>query len=73
MRSPMFSAAIKKNNLLRVNPIIVDRKMNVIDGQHRLEACKILKEGIYYMLDDHISQADIAALTTLFRLSEAQC
>lgn len=57
-------AAIKRNNLLRVNPILVDRKMNVIDGQHRLEAARILKEGIYYMVDEHISQSDIATLNS---------
>ncbi len=56
--------AIKKNNLLRVNPILVDRKMNVIDGQHRLEAARQLQEGIYYIVDEHVSQADIASLNT---------
>lgn len=57
-------SAIKKNNLLRVNPILVDRKMNVIDGQHRLEACRILQEGIFYMIDEHVSQSDIATLNS---------
>lgn len=57
-------AAIKKNNLLRINPILVDRKMNVIDGQHRLEAARQLKEGIYYIIDEHISEADISTLNS---------
>ncbi len=31
-----------------IDPIKVDKKYNVIDGQHRLEACKKLKLPVYY-------------------------
>jgi len=39
---------IKKSNLLPYFPILVNKKMEVIDGQHRLEACKILNVPVYY-------------------------
>lgn len=41
--------SIKESNLLAVNPIIVDKEMYVIDGQHRLAACKNLKTPVYYV------------------------
>jgi len=41
--------SIKKLNLLEANPIIVNKNMEVIDGQHRLEAAKILFEDIYWV------------------------
>lgn len=38
----------KYGNLLAVNPIIVNENMEVIDGQHRLEAAKRLKADVAY-------------------------
>lgn len=32
-------------------PVIVDPNMNVIDGQHRLEACKRLGIPVYYVIE----------------------
>jgi len=43
---------IKKNNLLHLCPILVDRDFFVIDGQHRLFAAKALNVPIYYMIAD---------------------
>lgn len=42
--------SIEKQNLLHVNPIIVDANMFVIDGQHRLEAAKGLEIDVYYTI-----------------------
>lgn len=42
--------SIEKNNLLPENPILVNEKMEVIDGQHRLLAAKALGLSIYYMI-----------------------
>ena len=56
--------SVQKNNLLRLNPIIVDANMIVIDGQHRLEVAKKLKLPIYYIVDGNISDSDIANLNT---------
>lgn len=40
--------SIKKKNMLNVNPIIVNERMEVIDGQHRLLAAEKLELPIYY-------------------------
>lgn len=42
--------AIDKKNLLPQNPIIVNEKMQVIDGQHRLKAAEALGLPIYYIV-----------------------
>lgn len=43
-------AAIEQKNLLHVNPIVCNADMEVIDGQHRLEAARALGVEIYYTL-----------------------
>lgn len=55
--------AIRKRNLLHVNPIVVDHEMRVIDGQHRLAAAKLLKVDIYYV-QDSINRKDISMLNS---------
>lgn len=57
-------AAISAKNLLHLNPIICNNKMEVIDGQHRLEAAKKLKIAVYYMVDDTITKKDIATINS---------
>lgn len=41
--------AIKQLDMTKERPIIVDEKMRIIDGQHRFEACKLLKKPIHYI------------------------
>lgn len=55
--------AIEKRNLLSVNPILVDKNFNVVDGQHRLEAAKVLKVPIYYMVGD-VRRDDISKINS---------
>jgi hypothetical protein len=55
--------AIKKKNLLYVNPIIVDREMRVIDGQHRLAAAQILQVEIFY-IEATVDRKDISVLNS---------
>lgn len=43
---------IKKENLLHLHPILVNDAMEVIDGQHRLEAAKELGAPIFYIQSD---------------------
>lgn len=45
-------SSMRVRNLLMFNPILVDGKMQVIDGQHRLEAAKQLGEEVFYVVDD---------------------
>lgn len=56
--------AIKKRNLLSVNPIIVDGGMRVIDGQHRLAAAEICDVEIFYDIQENITRTDIALLNS---------
>ena len=51
---------IKKRNLLRFYPIIVDRDLVVYDGQRRLEAAKKLNVPIYYIVLQNVSMWMIA-------------
>ena len=44
--------AIDKKNLLSIRPILVNERMEVVDGQHRLEAAKLLKVPIAYVVVD---------------------
>jgi hypothetical protein len=55
--------SIQKRNLLNVNPIVVDQQMRVIDGQHRLEAARILGVEIFYIMED-INREDISLLNS---------
>ncbi len=48
----ILTNSIKNNSMLSSHPIIVDREMYVIDGQHRLEAAKKLNFHIYYLISD---------------------
>jgi len=47
---------IEEIDLLQYHPILVNEKLEVIDGQHRLKVAKILKLTIYYMI---IKEADL--------------
>lgn len=65
-----IAAAIQVRNLLHLFPVIVDTNWNVMDGQHRLsavqhiEAAKLLKLPVYYIMDPDITIDDIQLLNT---------
>lgn len=56
--------SILKKNLLKNNPIIVNKEMEVVDGQHRLQAAKELDVEIYYLVSDQVTNEDISTLNT---------
>lgn len=56
--------SIKLNNLLEFRPMIVNQKMEVMDGQHRLMAAKELGVPIYFIKED-IEQKHLITLNTL--------
>ena len=56
--------AIRRKNLLHVNPILCNDKMQVVDGQHRLEAARRLSVPIFYITDNEISKSDIATINS---------
>lgn len=51
--------SIQSRNLLALRPIIVNDKMEVIDGQHRLQAARALKVEIYYQIEETLNHHDI--------------
>lgn len=61
----MLVKAISNKNLLHLAPILVNKSMQVIDGQHRLEAAKVLKVPVYYMVDSDATSNDAKVLNTV--------
>lgn len=61
-------AKLKKNilnkNLLDHFPIIIDKNMLIVDGQHRLAAAMELKLPIFYIISPNITKADIAMVNS---------
>lgn len=60
VNSLVFS--IKSQNLLSFRPILVNERMEIIDGQHRLEAAKRLELEIFYQIKKDSSHEDIVLL-----------
>lgn len=56
--------SIEKRNLLYIRPCIVNEKKEVIDGQHRIEACRMIGQPVYYIIAEKLSKDDIAILNT---------
>lgn len=57
-----LKSSIKEKNLLPFHPIVVNEKMEVIDGQHRLIAAEELRIGIYYVVGKGLGLDDIKIL-----------
>lgn len=55
---------LKQNNQLTLEPILVDKNMKIIDGQHRFWALSQLGLPINYMIDSEISISDAAELNS---------
>jgi hypothetical protein len=56
--------SIKALNLLEFRPVLVDSQMRIIDGQHRLEAAKLLEIEVFYQINEDASHEDIVLLNT---------
>ncbi len=54
--------SIRSKNLLQFRPIVVNTKMEIIDGQHRLAAAKILDIEVYYTISRDSDANDIILL-----------
>ncbi len=54
-----LSHSIKSRNLLELRPITVNKDMEVLDGQHRLLAAKMLGVEIWYQIEEKLTSADI--------------
>lgn len=54
-------------NLTRVQPILVNERMEIIDGQHRFTACKELGQPIYYTQVPGLSVREARSMNILHR------
>lgn len=54
--------SISEKNLLKSQPIIVDKKLRVLDGKHRLEVARRLNVPIYYQINEDAEEKDIILL-----------
>jgi hypothetical protein len=59
--------SIGTKNLLQQNPIIVNEKFQIIDGQHRLEAAKRLGVDIWYTVVEGGELGDVQRVNTYTR------
>jgi len=59
-----LTKSIRSRNLLHLNPIIVNEKLEVIDGQHRLLAAESLEVGIYFVQEEGLTLNDVVLLNT---------
>jgi hypothetical protein len=59
-----LAVSVMRNNLLEFNPIIVNKKMEVIDGQHRLEVAKNNGLPIYYVISETSTLNDVQSLNS---------
>lgn len=57
--------SIAKNNLLHLNPVIVNPNMEVIDSQHRIAAAEQLGVPVYFQIDDNVSKKDLSDLNSV--------
>jgi hypothetical protein len=57
-------AWIESRNLLEYRPILVNEKMEVIDGQHRLKAAERLGVPIFYTIQKGATGQDVIAYNT---------
>lgn len=56
--------SIEEDNRLEENPIIVNEKMEIIDGQHRLAVAKQLDIPIYYIVSKSADMETVMRLQT---------
>lgn len=56
-----LKSSIKEHGIL-INPMLVNNKMQVVDGQNRLEACRQLGEPIYYLIVGDYGIKEVQAL-----------
>lgn len=55
----LLAKSIEHRNLLEFRPIVVNKNMEIFDGQHRFMAAKHLGVDIYYEVNDDLAPEDI--------------
>lgn len=54
--------SIKEKNLMHIHPIIVNKGMEIIDGQHRFMACQKLGIPVFYIVQEDLELRDVQLL-----------
>lgn len=57
-----LTESIKLNDLLHANPILVNEKYEIIDGQHRFNVCRELKKPVHYVKVKGLGLSEIQIL-----------
>lgn len=57
----------ESGNMTQKDPVLVNEKMEIIDGQHRVEACRILGEPVYYMVVPGLTVRDARKMNILHK------
>lgn len=65
--SKLVKAMEESGNLTKIQPITINERVEVIDGQHRLEACKRLNLPVYYMEFEGLNIDDATQMNLLHR------
>lgn len=58
-------AAIQQHNFLQDYPIVINKKFEILDGQHRFLAAKIQNEPVYYVMSENMKGAHVAQVNSL--------
>ncbi len=61
--------SIQRNNMLHLNPILVNEKMEIMDGQHRTMAAQELGLPVFYIIAEGLEAKDIIDLNVSKRWS----
>lgn len=59
---------IEVGNLTKAQPILVNEKFQIIDGQHRFTACKELELPIYYTVVSHLGISHARTINVLHKI-----
>lgn len=59
-----IKASLNMNNMLEFRPILVNKAMQIIDGQHRVAAAEALGIDVYYTVQEDSEAVDIVLLNS---------
>lgn len=62
-----LAQSIREKNMLPQNPIMVNDKMQILDGQHRLKVAEMINIPIYYVVISSGNLSDVQMLNTNVR------
>lgn len=60
-------AFVEHGNLTEVQPILVNGRFQIIDGQHRFIACRELRQPIYFTVVEGLNITDALSMNVLHR------